>query len=228
MNRKILLTGLVNLLLCTASYADVIYLKNGRSYTGTIVRENKIFVRIEPVGGEGGSMREFLRSSIDRIEYGEIEQPDYGSLTEEEAPVIREKIRETPTEVAETPKAAVTVLDNNLISEVLSREGREVPVQSEPVAEQEEFEDLTTDDILAGLGFLGFLLFFFILFIVFIVRKIRGTDKKKIPSPIEQEGLTTALKIEPKKPAPPQAPSPPPPKQDPPPTPGQDSPKPWQ
>lgn len=83
-------------------YADTLYLKNGRSVTGLIKREDEKKVEIEIC--QGGSA-EFNRNEIQKIEKGPLEESEQiRGAWEQEKKRLRERIEKLKAEEALKPK----------------------------------------------------------------------------------------------------------------------------
>ena len=56
-------------------HGDTIRLKDGHVYSGTIVFENEVFVRIDTLTGEDGKIKEFLKDNVVFLERGPSNVP---------------------------------------------------------------------------------------------------------------------------------------------------------
>jgi uncharacterized RDD family membrane protein YckC len=87
---------LVCFALPAAVCADIIYLHDGRVFSGKILLENKTFVRIDTLSNDDGQIKEFLLPEIKSIDYSVMEILE---VIKQEALPPLEEIKEEPAAV---------------------------------------------------------------------------------------------------------------------------------
>jgi len=128
LKRIIFFSVLVCLVLPVSVNADIIYLLDGRVYSGEIILENRTFIRFDTLVNDDGRVKEFLQHEIKSIEYGLMKPPQ--TINVHSSTKVKKDIKENPVEVI-PPEAEI-------VNNVLPQESLPKPVSNLPIPSVEE------------------------------------------------------------------------------------------